>query len=101
MMLLNALHVLSILAASVHGQLPDFSTPDRTFGAMVKRQGGYYPSTHQCGEGATCAEACGVGQEQCPSTSGIVCFDPTIGDTCCPDGTGSEFSIHPIDIGIV
>ncbi|KAF2183408.1 hypothetical protein K469DRAFT_635392 [Zopfia rhizophila CBS 207.26] len=59
---------------------------------MMKRQGGYYPTTHLCGKGDTCAEACGPTQVQCPSESGLYCYDPTIGDHCCPDGTGNSCS---------
>ncbi|PSN64102.1 hypothetical protein BS50DRAFT_500200 [Corynespora cassiicola Philippines] len=56
---------------------------------MQKRQG-YYPSTSYCGQGETCQEACGAQYEQCPSESGIYCFDPTVGDHCCRDGTGNS-----------
>ncbi|KAF2466904.1 uncharacterized protein BDR25DRAFT_236045 [Lindgomyces ingoldianus] len=59
---------------------------------MQKRQGGYYPTTHFCGRGDTCAEACGATYVQCPSDAGIYCYDPTIGEHCCPDGTGNSCS---------
>jgi len=91
-MVSKTLAVVSFLAASVYGELSGFSMMDNSFGSMIKRQGGYYPTTHTCGQGTTCAEACGVGQITCPSTSGLYCYDPTIGDTCCPDGTGNSCS---------
>ena len=84
-----------LLAASVYGEPFGFSKMDNSFGAMIKRQGGYYPTTHTCGQGATCEEACGAGQITCPSTSSTMyCYDPTIGDTCCPDGSGSQYSLY-------
>ncbi|KAF2690680.1 hypothetical protein K458DRAFT_412029 [Lentithecium fluviatile CBS 122367] len=63
------------------------------FGAMLKRgealakRQGYYPTTTPCGDGDTCAEACGAETVQCPSSSGLYCFDPTLG-ACCPDNSG-------------
>ena len=93
-MVSKTLAVVSFLAASVYGELSEFSMMDNSFGSMIKRQGGYYPTTHTCGQGTTCEEACGAGQVTCPSTSGLYCYDPAIGDTCCPDGTGSQYSLH-------
>jgi hypothetical protein len=62
-------------------------------GDMAKRQG-YYPTTSSCGTGDTCEEACGEGYETCPSQgSGLYCYNPTVGATCCPDGTGSMYSL--------
>lgn len=92
-MVSKTLAVVSFLAASVYGELSGFSNMDNSFGSMIKRQGGYYPTTHTCGQGTTCEEACGAGQITCPSTSGLYCYDPAIGDTCCPDGTGNSCSV--------
>jgi hypothetical protein len=89
-MLSKPLATIALLAISALGELSGFSTVDRSFGAMIKRQGGYYPTTHLCGAGATCAEACGLGQITCPSSFGIFCYDPTIGDTCCPNLAGGR-----------
>lgn len=92
-MVSKTLVVVFFLAASVYGELSGFSMMDNSFGSMIKRQGGYYPTTHTCGQGATCEEACGAGQITCPSTSSTMyCYDPTIGDTCCPDGSGNSCS---------
>jgi hypothetical protein len=61
---------------------------------LAKRQAGYQPTQHNCGFGATCAEACGTDYITCPSSDIILhCFDPVIKETCCPDGTGSKSSL--------
>jgi hypothetical protein len=78
---------LAILSTAVLGS--EFYSPANPFGAMMKRQAGYYPTTHLCGSGDTCAEACGATYEQCPSSSGLYCYEPSLGDHCCPDNTGS------------
>ena len=80
---------LTLAAVSTAVFASDFYSPAYNFGAMMKRQGGYYPSTHLCGQGDTCAEACGPTQIQCPSESGLYCYDPAVGDHCCSDGSGS------------
>lgn len=60
---------------------------------LLKRQSGYQPTQTFCGTGDTCAEACGAGYVQCPSSDGDMhCFDPAIQQTCCPDGSGSKSS---------
>lgn len=69
-------------------------TPPPQFGAMSprgmgKRQEGYYPDTTECGEGDTCAEACGPTYKECSGAT-PVCYDPTQGQHCCNDGTGSK-----------
>lgn len=52
---------------------------------------GYTPDQAACGTGSTCAEACGAGYETCASTdSQIHCFNPTAGELCCPDKSGSK-----------
>ena len=92
----------SVLGADFYSPVHDFGVMLKRGEAMMKRQG-YYPTTHLCGQGETCAEACGPTQVQCPSDAGLYCYDPTVGDHCCPDGTGSKslaipkslFSINP------
>jgi len=37
-----------------------------------------------CGQGNTCADACGAGYEQCVSPT--MCYNPTVGDQCCSTG---------------
>lgn len=62
---------------------------------LAKRQAGYQPTQTQCGPGTTCPESCGADYVTCASTDGALhCYDPTIQDSCCPDGTGSKFLCH-------
>ena len=60
---------------------------------LAKRQAGYQPTQNYCnGPGDTCDSACGAGYVPCQSDDGeLHCYDPSIGDTCCTDGTGSKF----------
>ena len=53
----------------------------------------YSPEETECGEGDTCAEACGSGFEECESSGGVSsCYNPDAGETCCSDlGLGSMF----------
>jgi len=61
---------------------------------LAKRQAGYQPTQTYCGPGADCATSCGQGYIQCASNdNSLHCFDPAINETCCPDGTGSTYSI--------
>lgn len=55
----------------------------------------YSPQETECGEGDTCAEACGTGFEECQSSGGVSsCYNPEAGETCCSDlGSGSKS--HP------
>ncbi|KAF4977587.1 hypothetical protein FZEAL_5901 [Fusarium zealandicum] len=52
---------------------------------------GYQPEQSVCGDGSTCAEACGKGYETCPSNDDSThCFNPTVKQTCCSDGSGNS-----------
>jgi len=52
---------------------------------------GYIPEETVCGEGNTCAEACGGGYTQCTSNDAAThCFNPEAGQNCCTDGTGNS-----------
>ncbi|ORY00102.1 hypothetical protein BCR34DRAFT_494877 [Clohesyomyces aquaticus] len=81
--------VLALAALSTSVLATEFFSPNH-FGAMQKRQAGYYPTTHICGVGDTCQEACGPDSVQCPSNEGIYCFEPKLGEHCCPDGSGNS-----------
>ncbi|KAF2732411.1 hypothetical protein EJ04DRAFT_578370 [Polyplosphaeria fusca] len=81
---------LTFAALSTAVLAAEFYSPANTFGAMMKRQGGYHPTTHLCGQGETCQEACGPTYVQCPSDSGLYCYDESQGYHCCPDGTGNS-----------
>jgi hypothetical protein len=74
------------------GDTPDISI-NPSFGLVVRQANGYQP-THgpTCtGAGDTCETACGPTYLQCPSTTGIHCFDTAIKQICCSDGNGCEF----------
>jgi hypothetical protein len=61
------------------------------FGIVRRQDEGYQPDEAACGEGNTCAEACGAGYETCaPANDQIHCFNPTVGEICCPDLSGSS-----------
>ncbi|KAK4240907.1 hypothetical protein C8A03DRAFT_12804 [Achaetomium macrosporum] len=62
------------------------------FGVVRRQDGsGYQPEQAMCGEGATCAEACGAGYTTCASGDNQVhCFNPTAGEICCPDKSGNS-----------
>ncbi|KAM0431903.1 hypothetical protein ACHAPT_005156 [Fusarium lateritium] len=52
---------------------------------------GYQPEQSVCGDGETCAEACGQGYETCPSNDDSThCYNPAVKQTCCSDGTGNS-----------
>jgi hypothetical protein len=95
-MLFNTLAVSSVLVASALAvaepapyQLGKMSL-NTAFGLM-KRQAGYQPTQTYCGPGTDCASSCGAGYVQCASSDGdLHCYDPTIQQTCCPDGTGNS-----------
>lgn len=63
---------------------------NQAFGLM-RRQAGYQPTQTNCGLGPDCASACGAGYSECASSDGDRhCYNPTIQQTCCPDGTGNS-----------
>ncbi|KAI8686920.1 hypothetical protein NCS56_00264000 [Fusarium sp. Ph1] len=52
---------------------------------------GYQPEQSTCGDGSTCAEACGQGYETCPSNDDSThCYNPLVKQKCCSDGTGNS-----------
>lgn len=94
-MLFNTLATSALLLAAAHASAEPAPyklgkmSMNNAFG-LLKRQAGYQPSQTYCGPGETCADSCGAGYVQCPSTDGDMhCFDPDVKQTCCPDGTGS------------
>jgi hypothetical protein len=63
------------------------------FGGILRRQDqpGYQPEETMCGDGNTCEEACGAGYQTCASVdSQVHCFNPTVGELCCPDESGNS-----------
>lgn len=60
---------------------------------------GYQPEQTVCGDGNTCAEACGEGFTTCPSNDDSThCYNPTADQSCCTDGTGSKSLITTIKL---
>ncbi|KAI0965181.1 hypothetical protein F4678DRAFT_343512 [Xylaria arbuscula] len=52
---------------------------------------GYAPTEQICGDGNTCAEACGKGFTQCNSKDHLThCYNPVKKETCCPNGSGES-----------
>lgn len=71
-------------------------TSVRQLFGVVRRQDnpGYQPEQTVCGTGNTCAEACGAGFETCASKDDSVhCYNPAAAQICCPNGTGSKFTL--------
>ena len=65
-------------------------TSARALFGIVRRDDGYQPEEAVCGDGNTCEEACGAGYQTCaPANDQIHCFNPTVGEICCPDLSGS------------
>ncbi|KAI1103107.1 hypothetical protein F4804DRAFT_244116 [Jackrogersella minutella] len=61
------------------------------FGLDRRGDDGYSPEQQFCSSGDTCAEACGKGFAQCPSSDGVVhCFNKGGNQTCCPGQTGDS-----------
>ncbi|CAG9937053.1 unnamed protein product [Clonostachys rosea f. rosea IK726] len=52
---------------------------------------GYIPDQTQCGDGTTCAEACGQGYTECAANGDTKhCYNPDKAQKCCGDGTGNS-----------
>ncbi|CAG9997615.1 unnamed protein product [Clonostachys byssicola] len=52
---------------------------------------GYIPDQTQCGDGNTCAEACGQGYTECAANGDTKhCYNPDKAQKCCGDGTGNS-----------
>ena len=59
---------------------------------LVRRDDGYIPQQTQCGDGNTCAEACGAGYQACTSNDAAThCYNPAANEICCPNGSGGAF----------
>jgi hypothetical protein len=55
---------------------------------------GYVPEQTVCGDGDTCAQACGAGYVTCASSDAAIhCYNVDAKETCCPNGSGSAY--HP------
>lgn len=61
-----------------------------SLGLGRRQDAGYSPTQTYCGPGTDCASSCGATYIQCASSDDALhCYDPTIKESCCPDGTGS------------
>ncbi|KAI0435332.1 hypothetical protein F5Y09DRAFT_293418 [Xylaria sp. FL1042] len=59
------------------------------FGLHRRGVEGYAPTEEICGDGHTCAEACGKGFQQCHSKDDLThCYNQSKQQTCCPNGSG-------------
>jgi hypothetical protein len=88
-----AAQALALEAAPYKPMLHKMALPQ--FG-LSRRQlpDGYVPEQTVCGEGTTCAQACGDGYTTCASgDSAIHCFNPAAKETCCPNGSGSTLPV--------
>lgn len=63
-----------------------------------RRQGpppGYHPEFGTCGSGTTCENACGANWQLCRASTSLslFCYNSVdLGQTCCENGSGREFS---------
>ena len=69
---------------------------NQALGLMGRQdQNGYAPTQTLCGPGADCPTACGADTAQCASNDGdLHCYTPSIGQQCCPDGSGVGPPLH-------
>ncbi|KAH6717858.1 hypothetical protein BKA61DRAFT_422408, partial [Leptodontidium sp. MPI-SDFR-AT-0119] len=62
-----------------------------SLGLGRRQDAGYSPTQTYCGPGTDCASSCGATYIQCASSDDALhCYDPTIKESCCPDGTGNS-----------
>ena len=89
---LKTLALLAFAAASSAESLRFTRVSPPQAGLLRRDEGAYAPEETECGDGATCAEACGAGFEECPSSGVNSCYNPAAGETCCSGlGLGSMF----------
>ena len=87
--------IVAVAAATVAADGVSYKMAKKPLGLAslaARQEPGYKPEQRICGDGNTCAEACGSGFSQCPSTSGLShCYNKDAGETCCMDPSGSKF----------
>jgi hypothetical protein len=105
-MLSNAVVVFSFVAAAAAAAEPALVAAKPTPYMMGmpsemdplglrKRQAGYQPTETACNPGNTCVESCGQGSVLCDDSNNpspdfaFYCYNPSLGETCCSDRTGS------------
>jgi len=92
---LSALAVFAVAAVSASEPMPYKPlmkmSIHQMFGVHRRQSDGYSPTQSVCGQGATCADACGAGYETCASKDQTVhCYNPAAKQTCCPDNSGNS-----------
>ncbi|KJZ79838.1 hypothetical protein HIM_00552 [Hirsutella minnesotensis 3608] len=79
-------------ATAIHEARAVFMAP-AGLGLTRRDNNGYKPQLQECsGKGDTCAQVCGAGYDQCASNNPgeAHCYNPTVGETCCMDGSGNS-----------
>jgi hypothetical protein len=87
----------SLASAATRQPVYRWENPLADSDGLVKRQIGYHPEFGGCETGTTCREACGAAFEECKSTTDLAlfCYNPTVEQKCCSDGSGSTFPDEP------
>lgn len=82
----SSIAILALAAAATAEKLTFMKAP--TMMGLLRRDD---DAGKVCGDGDTCAEACGAGHESCPSSDGEnYCYNPAAGESCCEyPGKGS------------
>lgn len=97
-MLAKSISALAVLALAAHVSASEKMpykplmkmSVHQMFGLGRRQTDGYQPTQSICGEGATCADACGAGYATCASSDTTIhCYNPAAKQTCCPDNSGS------------
>jgi len=101
-MLAKSVSALAVFALAAHVSAAPEKMPYKPlmkmsvhemFGIARRQSDGYQPTQSVCGEGATCADACGAGYDTCASSDTTIhCYNPAAKQTCCPDNTGSTLN---------
>ncbi|KAI0199236.1 hypothetical protein F4808DRAFT_217895 [Astrocystis sublimbata] len=80
--------VLGLASQTLADQLARDSASN-IFGIDRRQVEGYNPTDQLCGEGNTCAEACGKGFRQCASNDDLThCYNRAKKQICCPNHSG-------------
>ncbi|KAH8912610.1 hypothetical protein BR93DRAFT_87986 [Coniochaeta sp. PMI_546] len=98
-MLAKSISALAVLALAAHVSASEKMpykplmkmSVHQMFGLGRRQTDGYQPTQSICGEGATCADACGAGYATCASSDTTIhCYNPAAKQTCCPDNSGNS-----------
>lgn len=87
-------HLLVLTTALQRIPVYKWTSPARsTPKPLQKRDEGYQPEFGVCEGDETTCSACGSSYEECQGNrdDALFCFDPSKGQRCCMDNTGSMF----------